>query len=66
MEGQCINKNRFVNQSCNEREGCIQNCDECDYWLVHRVKTEKTENSENKPKQVPERAIHDLVNNRNK
>ncbi len=28
----CTNKNSFVNQGCGEREGCFQNCDDCDYW----------------------------------
>ncbi|MEI6752381.1 MAG: ASCH domain-containing protein [Paludibacter sp.] len=29
---ECINTNPYRHQSCGEREGCIQNCDECDYW----------------------------------
>jgi hypothetical protein len=29
---ECTNDNPYSHQSCGEREGCIQNCDECDYW----------------------------------
>lgn len=32
QEAYCHNDNPYVNQGCGEREGCKQNCDECDFW----------------------------------
>lgn len=29
---ECTNTNPYAHQSCGERQGCIQNCNECDYW----------------------------------
>jgi len=29
---ECTNDNPFSHQSCGESIGCIQNCDDCDYW----------------------------------
>ena len=28
----CTNNNPYVHQGSNEREGCCQCCDDCDYW----------------------------------
>jgi hypothetical protein len=30
-EGECTNSNPYVHQGSGEREGCIQNCNECSY-----------------------------------
>jgi len=31
---ECINDNPLSHQSCGERQGCIQNCGECDYYQL--------------------------------
>ena len=37
----CTNTNPYVNQGSNEREGCGQDCSECDYWQPQKEETNK-------------------------